>query len=516
VSPISSRRPLTAQETKDLAVLLQVAKDRGIELPKDLKTQIADKKTMKWPIAKNGYFIRDDGKFYEPSPAQEGFIKSTARNVLFYGPRGCGKSGAGAQKALFKIMAGEPGLIMNPDFENLKISTWPELKRWIPWGMVVPSQRNRKSNEWQPSKPFTMVFLNGAVVYIKGGKEAGSTRGPNVNWFWFDEGGRDNVGTAWQLANASVRIGKNPQAWCTETPRPTEHWSYKFFIDQDIPEELKQQFQEITKGDRILVEYFHATREDNLRNLDEAYYINLALNYPGGHFRAQEFDGEFANEGGKIGDRAWFKDKVLEERKSSVIKRVRFWDLAATEKKVVGVGKKKKEMNDPDESVGTLLSSFFREWDEDGKHKKDTNWCIEDQVAGKWEWDDLLKSIVDTARHDGPDVPIVLEEEPGSGGKNQVAAVKTHIKRFPELASIQVIGQRARDVGDRVMAANHWFSLAAQGKMWMVRGIWNEKFLTQLDGFTQILHDDRVTSVTGAITYIRPFKSWSRTPFISL
>jgi len=40
----------------------------------------------------------------------------------------CGKSGAGAQKALFKIMNGESGLIMNPDFENLKISTWPEFQ----------------------------------------------------------------------------------------------------------------------------------------------------------------------------------------------------------------------------------------------------------------------------------------------------------------------------------------------------------------------------------------------------
>jgi phage terminase large subunit-like protein len=417
-------------------------------------------------------------------------------------------------------MQGESGVIMNPDFENLKISTWPEFKRWIPWSMVVPSQRHRQSDVWQPSKPFMLLFNNGAKVFIKGGREAGSTRGPNVNWFWYDEGGRDDVGNAWRLANASVRVGKDPQAWCTETPRPTEHWSYKFFIEQDIPEELKAAFEEITKGDRILVEYFHASREDNLKNLDEAYYINLALNYPGGHLRAQEYDGEFANEGGKIADALWFKDKVLVDVPNPVVKRVRFWDLAATEKKMVGIGQKKKELNDPDESVGTLLSSFIREWDveEDGKFKKkkDTNWCIENQVAGQWEWERLLENIVNTARLDGPYVPIVLEEEPGSGGKNQVAAVKTHLKKFPDLQTHQVIGQRARDVGDRVMAANHWFALAASGKMWMVKGAWNEKFLSQLDGFTQVLHDDRITSVTGAMSYIRPFKAWSRTPFISL
>ena len=499
-----------------MIILLSEAKARGISLPDDVKILTQNKKTMEWPLGPNGYFIRDDGYEYSPSDAHKGFIASTARNVMIYGPRGCGKSGAGTQKALFKIMQGEPGLIMNPDFENLKISTWPEFKRWIPWNMVVPSQRHRQSDVWQPSKPFTMNFMNGAKVYIKGGKEASSTRGPNINWFWYDEGGRDETGIAWQLANASVRIGNNPQAWCTETPRPTEHWSYKFFISQEISEDLKLECEKVSGGDRILIEYFHATREDNLKNLDAAYYINLALNYPTGHLRAQEYDGEFANEGGKVGDSTWFKGKILVERPESVIKRVRFWDMAATEKKVVGIGQRKKDLNDPDESVGTLLSSFWHEWLDDGKAKKDTNWCVEDQVAGLWEWERLLDAIVMCARSDGPLVPIVIEEEPGSGGKNQVAAVKTHLKKFPELQTHIVIGQRARDVGDRVMAANHWFAVAAQGKMWMVKGLWNEKCLAQIDGFTQITHDDRVTSITGAMTYVRPFKSWSKTSFISL
>lgn len=511
---IANKRPLTEQEKRDLVILLEEAKSRGIKLPKETRELVQDKKTAEWPLGDNGFFLRDDGYSYEPSEAQKGFILSNARNVMIYGPRGCGKSGAGSQKALFKIMRGEPGLIMNPDMENLKISTWPEFKRWIPWKMVVPSQRHRQSDIWQPSKPFTMVFTNGSKVFIKGGKEAGSSRGPNVNWFWYDEGGRDPTGIAWQIANASVRIGHDPQAWCTETPRPTEHWSYKFFIEQDIPENLKAEFEKVTGGDRILVEYFHATREDNASHLDATYYITLALNYPSGHMRAQEYDGEFANEGGKIGDRTWFNGKLRSDAPDP-IKRVRFWDLAATEKKIVGVGKK-KELNDPDESVGSLVSSFYYEFEEDGKHKKDTNWCIEDQVGGFWEWEGLLDAIVRTARLDGPHVPIILEEEPGSGGKNQVAAVKTHLKRFPDLQTHQVIGQKAKDVGDRVMAANHWFALAAQGKMWMVKGAWNEKFLSQLDGFTQIEHDDRVTSVTGGMTYIRPFKAWARTPFISL
>ena len=509
-----------------MLALLAEAKNRGLAIPKEVTELVKDKRKAKWPIAPNGYFLRDDGKLYNPSENHKGFIASEARFSMLYGPRGCGKSGAGSQKSMFKIMQGEPGLIMNPDFENLKVSTWPEFKRWIPWDMVHPRQRHRRNDDWEPSKPFKMNFINGAVVYIKGGKESSSLRGPNVNWLWLDEGGRDETGMSWRIANGGVRIGNNPQAWCTETPKNMEHWSYKFFIEKRLPEDVKREFEKRLEGDKIYIDCFHATREDNIVNLDEDHYLSVSTTNPSGWLRAQEFDGEFANEGGKIGYREWFeggttqlgeyKNHFRDGKPDKVFKRVRFYDLAATEKKVVGIGAKQKESKDPDDTVGSLVSSFELEVERDGKRKKETNWCIEHQIYGQWSWETILDHIVETARKDGPYVPIVIEEEPGSGGKNQVAAVKTHLSRFPDLAAHQVLGQRARDVGDRVMAANHWFALAADGKMWIVRGSWNDKFLSQLDGFTQVLHDDMVTSITGAMTWIRPFRAWVRTPFISL
>jgi phage terminase large subunit-like protein len=497
-------KPLSLDEQQRLLFLVQEAKSRGMNLDEELPQY---KKKIVWPIASNGYFMRNDGKLYNPSVNQEAFIKSTARNSMLFGPRGCGKSGAGSQKALFKIMQGLNGIVMNPDFENLKISTWPEFRNWIPWKMVIASQRHRSNPEWQPHQPFAMVFLNGTTVYVKGGKASGSSRGPNVNWFWYDEGGRDETGETWQITNAGVRVGKDPQAWCTETPRPIEHWSYKFFIEKNIPTELMAEFEKVMGGDRILIESFHATREDNKDNLDAAYYLNLSLNYPTGYLRAQEYEGDFANEGGKIGDRSWFNGKIIEPENlpAQVLKRVRFWDLAATEKKAT--------KNDPDKTVGTLLSKYEVKT---GEGKTINNFCIEHQVGGFWEWDALLEVIANTARHDGPQVAVVLEEEPGSGGKNQVAAVKSYFKRFPDLQNFTIIGQRARDVGDRVMAANHWFAEAARGTMYMIRGNWNDEFLAQLDGFTQVLHDDHVTSISGAMVYLNPFKSWSRVPFLKV
>lgn len=492
------------QTQKELMLLLSDAEARGMQIP-EAKDALKVKQ-VKWPLASNGYFLRNDGKLFVPSEAQKNFIASTARFGLFVGGRGSGKSASGSQKSLYKLMQGESGAVINPDFANFKISTWPAFKEWLPWNMVVPSQRHRRFDAWEPHEPFTMVFTNGAKVYCKGLKDPGSARGPNINWLWYDEGGRDETGLGFKIALASVRVGKDPQVWVTETPKSREHWSYKFFILKEIPQEALEAFASSMGSDKILVESFHGSINDNKEHLDPGFYASVLAAYPSGWLRKQEVEGEFADEGGQIGDRAWFKDKMLPVAPEKVIKRVRFWDLAATEKK--------QAKDDPDEAVGTLLSKFEMQQE---NIKDNTNFCIEHQVAGTWLWDDLLDAIVNTARHDGPYVEIVLEEEPGSGGKNQVAAVKTHFKRFPELAGFKITGQRARDVGDRVMAANaHWFGVASEGRMWMVKGIWNEKFLSQLDGFTLVLHDDHVTSVTGGMAYLNPFKKWTKVPFLSV
>ncbi|HEY6075043.1 MAG TPA: hypothetical protein VIV15_17095, partial [Anaerolineales bacterium] len=182
---------------------------------------------------------------------------------------------------------------------------------------------------------------------------------------------------------------------------------------------------------------------------------------------------------------------------------LRYWDLAATEKK--------QAKDDPDEAVGSLVS----------KHKGETSdkpvFCIQNQVAGFWEDTKLLEVIANVARHDGPFIPVVIEQEPGASGKITVAAVKDYFKRFPELQGHTVTGLDVKKVGDRVLAANLlWFSVAADGRMYMVKGAWNRETLKQIDGFTQVKHDDRVTSITNGIFVLSPYKVWRKTPFVTI
>ena len=115
---------------------------------------------------------------------------------------------------------------------------------------------------------------------------------------------------------------------------------------------------------------------------------------------------------------------------------------------------------------------------------------------------------------DGPYVEIYVEQEPGAGGKNQVAAIAKHLAE--ELPNFVVKGHLPREVGDKVMRANYWFSEASQGKIWLISGEWNSEFLKQLSSFPIGRHDDKIDSVSGARAVLAPIRKWKKIPFLKV
>ena len=496
-----STKTLTLEDKKKLYIALNELSARGLKLPEE-SAQLFQKKELVWPIAENGYFLRRDGHLFRPYDQQRLFIDATQRYVLFRGGRGSGKSGAGAQKALRKIRQGFSGAVINPVFSDFVDSTWQEFKQWIPWDLVVPSQRHRVNNEWEPNKPFRMAFINGAFVICKGLKNPESARGPNINWAWYDEGRNDPTGLAWKNLISSVRIGDNPQAWCTTTPVGISHWLYSFFEEGNVGDDVKKILDELGLSVDDLTSSFHGSIEDNKDNLDPMFYASILSSYPSGYLRDREVYGDYSEAGGKIGDARWFDGKMLDDPLPEQIKILRYWDLAATEKK--------QAKDDPDEMVGSLVSKH--KGDEVGKPK----FCIQNQVCGFWGDDRALEVIANVARSDGPLIPVIVEQEPGAAGKITVAAVKQYFKQFPELQAHTVQGLDVKKVGDRVLAANLlWFSVASEGRMYMIKAPWNKETLKQIDGFTQVIHDDRVTSVTNAMFILNPYKSWRKIDFVT-
>ena len=491
-------------------------KSRGIPIPSGIS--IADSSNMSnWNQDENGYFIKQDGKRFNPRPELEAFINDNSRFILLKSGRGGGKSTASAQKCLRKIKEGKSGAVMNPDFENFRTSTWPELQQWIPWDMVVPKHRYRANPAWEAIRPFTIVFTNGAKMYCKGLKDPESARGANLNWFWYDEGRRDPTGLGWRNAIAFLRVGEMPQAWCSTTMASLEHWTNTFF-QNETTDEIKLLLEDLKRNgvDQNLFSIYKTSTRENQQNLDPVFYTSLVSAYPSGYLRAREIDGEAADEGGSLGTREWFDGKNLSEVPDWAVKFTRFWDLAATEQKIL----KGKKLNDPDESVGTLLGTDSTD---DIEKKK---FVICDQVGGHFAWKQLKEIILDQARKDIQKfgmVTICFEQEPASGGKNQVAELKDYLelelRRRWDITTnrYKVESIRARDLGDRVLAANTWFAEANRGQFYYVEGIWVPKFFTQLDTFDGVKHDDRITSVTGARHNIAPIvKKYKKISFLSL
>jgi len=499
---------LTQNDKRTLIIALNEMKARGIPIPEEYQ-DLFRKKERLWPVDNDGYFIRRDGHLFVPHEQQKLFIDARQRFTLFRGGRGSGKSASGAQKALRRIQKGYSGAVINPVFSDFIDSTWQEFKQWIPWNLVVPSHRHRARDEWIPNKPFRMSFTNNAFVICKGLKNPESARGPNINWAWYDEGRNDPTGLSWKNLISSVRVGENPQAWCTTTPVGISHWMYEFFEEGNVGDDVKEILKDLGLSVDDLTASFHGSIEDNKDNLDPMFYVSILSSYPTGYLREREVYGDYSDAGGKIGDARWFirnddgEEKILDEILPDQEKILRYWDLAATEKK--------QAKDDPDEMVGTLLS----------KHratKKDApKFMIQDQICGFWGDEKAIDVIASVARHDGPFIEVWVEQEPGAAGKITVAAVKEYFQRFPELQSHTVKGLDVKKVGDRVLAANLlWFSVASEGRMYMKRDKWNKETLKQLDGFGSPMHDDRITSITNGMFILNPYKNFRKMPFVSV
>jgi phage terminase large subunit-like protein len=515
---------LEPHEQKEFRVLLAEMMNRGLDVPMEK----VDKKLVVFPRDNNGYFIKRDGtKFTPNSEDQKSFISSSGIFTLFYGGRGSGKTAGGAQKALDKIAQGEPGTIINPIFEDFKDSTWAEFREWIPPEMVVPKHRYRLFEEWEPQRPFRLVFTNGARVICKGLKNPKSARGPNNNWLWYDEGGSDPTGEGWRIAIASVRIGKDPQSWVTSTPNGVLQWLYTFFMDKDHREDVERIISEFRDvfGDRTLIESFHGTIDDNKKNLDPVFYASMLAAYSDEWEKNQEIEGLFVQQGRTLGQQSWFDGRKLDNISEGIriSKRIRYWDLAATEKKIVA-GKK---LNDPDKTVGTLLAYSSRkdnEYESGNRldqlpyYKGGDVFFIEDQVGDHWEYVDILKNMWNVALEDGFLIPIRIEQEPGAGGINQIAAIRLHFEdQCRKLGMPMFDFSEHRPEGDKVQRANIWFKEAKEGAFYIIKGLWNVMFFRILNSFgLPNVHDDEVDSVSGARWCIKPVKMWKRIPFRSL
>jgi len=155
-------------------------------------------------------------------------------------------------------------------------------------------------------------------------------------------------------------------------------------------------------------------------------------------------------------------------------KGVRFWDMAATEKKQL------KE--DPDSTSGTLLSE-----DENLFYICDN---LNEQL-GPYEVEDIIKL---TAKVDGRAVKIRIEQEPGASGKTLIAYYVRQLKGF------DIEGWPS--TGNKMTKAAPFAAQVNAGNVRMLKGPWNRRMLMQLAAFPHGRHDDDVDSASGSFNAV--------------
>lgn len=190
--------------------------------------------SSRWTGNLTDYCNRERGKPYRwHHQAELDFVSQDSpwRYGLAKGGEGGGKSVAGIVKTLERLRRGMHGILVSPDFEHFKRSLWPEFARWCPWEHVVPGQRYRARPEWEPTKPFTLVFDTGGRLICGGIEDPTGWEGPNVHFAHFDEGRRHKTPAALKVLDGRCRLvgpnGEPPQLWLTTTP--AMHWLYDYY-----------------------------------------------------------------------------------------------------------------------------------------------------------------------------------------------------------------------------------------------------------------------------------------------
>lgn len=447
------------------------------------------------------------------SPKQAAFCRLVQDHISqiigFVAGRGSGKTEIGAITLCMSMRNGEPWMVVSPDNNVIRETTWPTFERvarrlgvWL-HGVKSPTPR-----------AFVRTYDGGeAEVVFKGAEVPDKLRGASKAGLWFDE--LSVISQEAFLYALPVLRWKGQMGSClaTFTPKGRRHWSFGLFYKEADRQAADWYYSLVER-----VGHDGAAAETGLTQICETVYrsragasLIMAATWdnpfrPRGYeqllasqytslFAEQELAGKFVDLEGTMFRREWFR--WTDRAPSSLPLRIRYWDLADTD--AAGCW-----------TVGTLLGQ-----DDSG------NVWVEDVVRGQWSAGTRDRMIVETAQTDqrryANDVVVYVEQEPGSGGKHQATAMIRTLSMLgvPVYRDIPKGARYKSHEGEKIpglakiIRARPASAATENGLVTLVRGNWTTEFLAELQAFPHSAHCDQVDSFAAGFNQLRQRQSHS-------
>jgi predicted phage terminase large subunit-like protein len=117
-------------------------------------------------------------------------------------------------------------------------------------------------------------------------------------------------------------------------------------------------------------------------------------------------------------------------------------------------------------------------------------WIVEDVRRGRWAAEKREAIMQDTARMDGYNTIIWVEQEPGSGGKESAQS------SILGLAGYLVYAERP--TGEKAIRADNYSVQVNNGGVKLLRAPWNRDFIDEHRFFPYSTYKDQVDAAAGA------------------
>lgn len=415
---------------------------------------------------------------------QTAFCMSQADIVIFGGQAGGGKSWILLVDPLRYTSHARFGAVI---FRR----TYPEIMNegglWDEALGIYPSL-GAKSTE----NPPTCTFPNGSTIsfaHMQHEKDKYSWQGSQIPYIGIDEVTHFSESQFWYIVSRNRNAHGIPsllRATCNPDPDSFVRQLIDWWIDEDgyaIPErsgvlryflridnilqwssnkrELENQythdaFDEYGNSQIKSFTFIHSKLSDNkiLMQNDPGYRANLR-NLP----YVERMRLEQGNWNVRPAPGLYFKSHYFEivDEVPHLTKIARGWDLAASEVD-------QKSGNEPAATVGVKI----------GTDGKGTHYII-DMKYERYSPNKVEQMIKNTATQDGRNCIIRLPQDPGQAGKSQIAYYSKILDGY---------NMKARTMsGDKVTRAGPLSSAAEHGRIKIVKGAWNDKFIMHAEAF---------------------------------